>query len=120
MSNPNVKLNLKELSYLPQIFTALIFKLTNKAKESGLTSIPKWKINISTNIPKHSIISRTRHVLNSIATAESSASKLRRIEDLLAHIDQYPEARHYAVKEGAISTLLRMRQTIKDEKIKGF
>lgn len=118
LSNPDVKLNFKELSYLPQILTALILKLTNKAKESSLTSIPKWKINISTNIPKHSIISRTRHVLNSIATAESSASKWRRIEDLLAHIDQYPEARHYAVKEGAISTLLRIRQTIKDEKIK--
>lgn len=111
---------MKELSYLPQIFTTLIFKLTNKAKESGLTSSPKWKINVNSNISKHSIISRTRHVLSSIVTAESSASKCRRIEDLLAHIDQYPEARHYAIKEGAISTLLKIRQKIKDEKIKGF
>ncbi|XP_047366946.1 calcium-independent phospholipase A2-gamma-like isoform X2 [Vespa velutina] len=119
LSNTNVKLHLKELSYLPQIFTALILKLTNKAKESGLTSTPKWKINVNSNISKHSIISRTRHVLSSIVNAESSASKCRRIEDLLAHIDRYPEARHYAIKEGAISTLLRIRQTNNDEKIKG-
>ncbi|XP_046828933.1 calcium-independent phospholipase A2-gamma-like isoform X2 [Vespa crabro] len=119
LSNTNVKLHLKELTYLPQIFTALILKLTNKAKESGLTSTPKWKINVTSNISKHSIISRTRHVLTSIVNAESSASKCRRIEDLLAHIDRYPEARHYAIKEGAISTLLRIRQTNNDEKIQG-
>lgn len=81
---------------------------------------PKWKLNIYNNIPKHSIQSRTRHVLNAIITAESNASRCRRIEDLLVHIDQYSEARHYAIKEGAISVLLKTRQKATDDQIKGI
>ncbi|TGZ50129.1 Calcium-independent phospholipase A2-gamma [Temnothorax longispinosus] len=100
-----------------QIFSTLFPKLSPKATPSAVV-IPKWKVNIHSNIPKHSIVSRTRHVLNSIASAESNASKLRRLEDLLLHVDQYPEARHYAIKEGAIRILLRTRQKTKDEQIK--
>jgi len=84
------------------------------------SAIPKWKMNIHSNIPKHSIMSRTRHVLNSIESAESNASKIRRIEDLLLHIDQYPDARHYAIKEGAIRILLRARQSTNDDQLKGM
>lgn len=58
--------------------------------------------------------------MNAIATAESNASCLRRIEDLLLHIDQYSEARHCAIKEGAIKILLKTRQKIKDEQIRGI
>ncbi|XP_077259285.1 calcium-independent phospholipase A2-gamma isoform X3 [Temnothorax americanus] len=100
-----------------QIFSTLFPKLSPKAASSAVV-IPKWKVNVHSNIPKHSIVSRTRHVLNSIASAESNASKLRRLEDLLSHVDQYPEARHCAIKEGAIRILLRTRQKTKDEQIK--
>lgn len=98
----------------------LIFKLTVKSKATKLIVQPKWKINIHKNIPMHSIASRTRHILNSIVTAESNASRWRRIEDFLLHIDQYPEARHYAIKEGAIKLLLNIRHRTKDEEITGM
>ncbi|XP_014598849.1 PREDICTED: calcium-independent phospholipase A2-gamma-like isoform X3 [Polistes canadensis] len=115
----NDKFNLKEQSYtIPQIITALILKMTSRTKESSLVATSKWKVNINSNIPKHSIISRTRYLLNSIVIAKSTASKWRRIEDLLTHIDQYPEARHYAITEGALTTLLRIRQKTHDEQIK--
>ncbi|XP_043497503.1 calcium-independent phospholipase A2-gamma-like isoform X3 [Polistes fuscatus] len=115
----NDKFNLKEQSYtIPQIITALVLKMTSRTKESGLVATSKWKVNINSNIPKHSIISRTRYLLNSIVIAKSTTSKWRRIEDLLTHIDQYPEARHYAIMEGALTTLLRIRQKTKDEQIK--
>jgi len=99
--------------------STLFLKLSPKTTQSTII-VPKWKVNIHSNIPKHSIVSRTRHVLNSIVSAESNASKLRRLEELLLHVDQYPEARHYAIKEGAIRVLLRTRQKTNDEQIKGI
>lgn len=106
-------------SDLSQILGTLILKLTSKSNTATLVMPPKWKINVHKSIPTHSIASRTRHVLNSIITAESNASRWRRIEDLLIHIDQYPEARHYAIKEGAIRILLKTRRKIKDDQIEG-
>lgn len=109
---------IKESSYyLPQMLTDLMPKL--KAKESGVIAAPKWKTNVQNTATKNSIMSRTRHILNSIIAAESNISKWRRIEDLLQHVQQFPEARHYAVKNGAIRVLLRARSTAKDEQIKG-
>ncbi|XP_033329381.2 calcium-independent phospholipase A2-gamma isoform X2 [Megalopta genalis] len=113
------KVEVKEQSYnLSQILDNLMFKLTSQTRTGALVIAPKWKINVHKNVSKHSIVSRTRHVLNSIVTAESNASRLRRIEDLLTHIDQYPEARHYAIKEGAIGVLLKTQRRTKDEQIK--
>lgn len=115
----DIKLNVKQQSYtLSEMITSLILRMTSRTKVVSLSSTPKWKVNIHSNMPKHSIISRTRHVLTSIVTAESNISRWRRIEDFLTHIDQYPEARHYAIKEGAIPILLRIRQRTKDEQIK--
>ncbi|KAK2579331.1 hypothetical protein KPH14_008283 [Odynerus spinipes] len=115
----DIKINMKGQPYtLSEVVAHLLLKVTSKAKESSLTSIPKWKKSIQSNMPKHSIVSRTRHILNSILTAESNTSKWRRIEDLLMHIDQYPEARHFAIKEGAIPILLKVRHRTKDEQIK--
>lgn len=115
---PDSKAESKDGVTMLQILSTLIPKLSPRVSQSAI-SIPKWKVNIHSNIPKHSIVSRTRHVLNSIESAESNASKLRRLDDLLLHVDQYPEARHYAIKEGAIRILLRTRQNAKDEQIKG-
>ncbi|XP_076183403.1 calcium-independent phospholipase A2-gamma isoform X2 [Ptiloglossa arizonensis] len=112
------KLEIKEQPYgLSQMFDSLVVKLTNKSKTATLVIPPKWKVNVHKSISKHSITTRTRHVLKSIITAESNASKLRRIEDLLTHIDQYPEARHYAIKEGAIRVLLKVRRKTKSEQL---
>ncbi|XP_011340273.1 calcium-independent phospholipase A2-gamma isoform X2 [Ooceraea biroi] len=113
---PDSKLESKENFTMPQILSTLFLKLSPKVVQSS--AAPKWKANIHNNIPIHSIVSRTRHVLNSIESAESNASKIRRIEDLLVHVDQYPEARHYAIKEGAIRILLRARQKANDEQIR--
>lgn len=102
---------------ISDFFGGLIFNSV-QSKTARLIVPPKWKINIHENISKQSITSRTRHVLNAIVTAESTASRWRRIEDLLVHIDQYPEARHYAIKEGAIKILLRTRQKVRDDQTK--
>lgn len=101
-----------------QLISAFIFNSTVQSKTVNLVVPPKWKVNVHKTIPKHSIASRTRHVLNSIETAESNDSRLRRIEDLLMHVDQYPEARHYAIKEGAIRVLLKARRKVEDEQVK--
>ncbi|XP_033232167.1 calcium-independent phospholipase A2-gamma-like isoform X1 [Belonocnema kinseyi] len=104
-----------QIYWLPQVLAALVPKFGAAAKVKSFPIIPKWKKNLQISVSKHSILSRTKHVLNSIATAESNSSRWRRVEDLLAHIDQYPEARYHAIKEGGVSILLRMRQRTKDE-----
>ncbi|XP_025989517.1 calcium-independent phospholipase A2-gamma isoform X1 [Solenopsis invicta] len=114
---PDSKIDSKDGLTMPQILFTLLHKLSPRVTQSAVV-VPKWKVNIHSNISKHSVVSRTRHVLNSIVSAESNGSKLRRLEDLLLHIDQYPEARHYAIKDGAIRILLRTRQQTKDEQIK--
>lgn len=113
-----VKQVANEFYNIPQALGSLVFKLKARKQPPIVASSPKWKINMRNEIPMHSIIARTRHVLTSIVSAESNASKWRRIEDLLLHIDQYPDARHYAIKEGGIGILLRARQKTRDEQIK--
>lgn len=107
----------EQIMALPQAVSEFFDKLNPKKPTTPLMTVPKWKTNINNSITKHSIASRTKHVLNSITTAESRASQSRRIEDLLTHIEQYPEARHLALKEGAVTILLRLRQQSKDERI---
>lgn len=45
-----------------------------------------------------SLLARTKHLITLITTAESEVSLLKRIEDFIAFIKQYPEAKHVAVK----------------------
>ncbi|KAJ9595475.1 hypothetical protein L9F63_013339 [Diploptera punctata] len=105
-----------EKSYnLPQVLTG--FKLTKNGNQNEVVSVDptfKWKPP-SEHVSKISINSRTRHVITSVATAESSQSRLKRLEDLASHLNQYPEARHLAIKEGAIRMLLWTRRSAVDE-----
>lgn len=118
MVNSDKEIQTKAKSHtFSEALDMLIFKLTIKSKATKLV-VPKWKLNIHKKVPMHSITSRTRHVLSSILTAESNASRCRRIDDLLEHIDQYQEARHYAIKEGAIKVLLKVGRRSKDEQLK--
>ncbi|KAL1501628.1 hypothetical protein ABEB36_006925 [Hypothenemus hampei] len=72
--------------------------------------IPKWKTLKTSVVSRESISSRTSQVLNSLALAESDASKLLKIEDLISHLKQYPESKHNVVKEGAVRLLLRIKK----------
>ncbi|XP_034941440.1 calcium-independent phospholipase A2-gamma-like isoform X2 [Chelonus insularis] len=104
---------------LPQVLSDFFVKFNPIIKDSPpLMTVPKWKKCATNNVTKNSIIARTKHVLNSITTAESNASQLRRVDDLLTHLEQYPEARYHAIKEGAVKTLLRVREKSKDENVK--
>ncbi|KAK0097713.1 hypothetical protein PV326_014241 [Microctonus aethiopoides] len=119
LTSDQILQNTKEqILALPQALSNLFIKFNTKDKESlSVTGIPKWKSNVQSNITKHSIASRTKHVLTSIVTAESNASQYRRIEDLLKHIEQYPDARHHALKEGAVTVLLRAQKKSKDVQV---
>ncbi|CAG9764915.1 unnamed protein product [Ceutorhynchus assimilis] len=74
--------------------------------------VPKWK-TVKPIISKESVTSRTSQVLSALALAQSETSTLARIEDLVAHLKQYPEAKHAAVKEGALRLLLRIDKQTK-------
>ncbi|KAK0163669.1 hypothetical protein PV327_007325 [Microctonus hyperodae] len=119
LTSDQILQNTKEqILALPQALSNLFIKFNTKDKESlSVTGIPKWKSNVQSNITKHSITSRTKHVLTSIITAESNASQYHRIEDLLKHIEQYPDARHHALKEGAVTVLLRAQKKCKDVQV---
>ncbi|PNF15170.1 hypothetical protein B7P43_G14677 [Cryptotermes secundus] len=100
---------------LPQVQTGF------KPKKNSVQNVevckelmPKWKLSKEAMSKIHNN-SRTRHVIVSAASAETVQSRLKRLEDLASHLNQYPEARHYATKEGIIRVLLQMRKTADDE-----
>ncbi|KDR09436.1 calcium-independent phospholipase A2-gamma-like [Zootermopsis nevadensis] len=100
---------------LPQVLTGLKLKKNSSQNvEMPEESIPKWKSSIEA-VSKISINSRTRHVIASIANAESVQSRLKRLEDLASHLNQYPEAKHLAIKEGVLRLLLQTRKRTDDE-----
>ncbi|XP_041972388.1 uncharacterized protein LOC121728304 [Aricia agestis] len=74
----------------------------------GRISEPSWKSN-KPIITKNSIHSRTAYVISAIVTAETPECLLTRVEHFIHHLQQYPEARDYAIKEGAIRALMRVQ-----------
>lgn len=78
------------------LLTGLKLKMT-KSDSVPEKIPPKWK-TVKSTVSKCSVISRTFHVISMINSAESESSRLRRIEDLTAHLQQYPEAKHHAFK----------------------
>ncbi|XP_017777635.1 PREDICTED: calcium-independent phospholipase A2-gamma-like isoform X2 [Nicrophorus vespilloides] len=92
------------------VINGIKMKMSNSNEEPQVPKevVPRWKNEVP-SITKNSIMSRTRHVIDSIVNAETEESRLKRIEELSFHIHQYPEAKNAAVKEGAIRLLLRIR-----------
>ncbi|XP_066149047.1 calcium-independent phospholipase A2-gamma-like [Euwallacea fornicatus] len=78
--------------------------------------LPKWK-TAKRVVTKETAISRTTHILSSLALAETEPAKLARIEDLIIHLKTYPETKHGAVKEGAIRLLLRLKRKHPSENV---
>ncbi|KRT85753.1 hypothetical protein AMK59_230 [Oryctes borbonicus] len=95
----------------PKVLNGLGISFTNKDPPKEV--VPKWKAD-NLVISQSGMSSRTRHVIFSIAQAETIESKLHRVEGLTNHIKQYPEAKNNAVKGGAIRLLLRVRHRTKE------
>ncbi|XP_052755448.1 calcium-independent phospholipase A2-gamma-like [Galleria mellonella] len=82
----------------------------------GKMSEPSWKSN-KPIITKTSIHSRTAYVIAAIEDAVAEPSLLRRAQHFVDHLQQYPEARDYAIKEGAVRALLRVQDRLSDEPV---
>ncbi|RVE42891.1 hypothetical protein evm_012471 [Chilo suppressalis] len=80
----------------------------------GKISEPSWKNN-KPIVTKTSIHSRTAYVISALLSAESADALRRRAEHFVDHLLQYPEARDYAIKEGAVRALLRVRHRLEDD-----
>ncbi|KAI5644699.1 patatin-like phospholipase domain-containing protein [Phthorimaea operculella] len=80
----------------------------------GKISEQSWKSN-KPIITKSSIHSRTAYVISAIVAAETTECLKSRTEHLIDHLIQYPEARDYAIKEGAIRALLRVQRRLGDD-----
>ncbi|KAH1006410.1 calcium-independent phospholipase A2-gamma [Dendroctonus ponderosae] len=95
-----------------------VFGKMFKDNEPKQVPEPKWK-TAKPSISKESVLSRTTHVLTALALADTEAIKLERMEDLISHLKQYPEAKHGAVKEGAVRLLLRIKRKHKGLEAQG-
>jgi len=74
----------------------------------------KWK-NKPKSISPESIVSRTNYLISALESAHSDESVVKRLDDLLAHFLEYPDATGLAVKYGAIKVLLKIRLNTKSE-----
>lgn len=107
---PGVVSEVKELT-VEGLWRGLKLKKDNHL---GKISEPTWKHNKHT-VSKSSIHSRTAYVVGAIVSALEPDSVLRRTERLVEHLHEYPEARDYAIKEGAVRALLGVRDRMSAE-----
>lgn len=87
-------------------------------EETKSVTIPKWKTE-KPAVSKELVAARTKSIVSSLALAESDKWRLYELENLITHLKQYPEAKHCAVKEGAIRLLLRLSYKGKKKSIQG-
>lgn len=80
----------------------------------GKISQSSWKTN-KPIVTKTSIHSRTAYVISAIVTAEKTECLMKRTEHFIDHLKQYPEARDYAIKEGAVRALLRVQNRLDED-----
>lgn len=100
-------------SYMPNILTGWQLKL---GKSEVAEKKPKWLAK-KTTVSKTAIMAQMNHIITSIIQAETDTTKIKRIEDLSQHLLVFPEAKHQAVKHGAIRLLLRMQETNKNPEV---
>lgn len=143
--NQGTKFNKNDAKSQQNLPTVLQDAKTKLKTKDGIKEIkPKWKIKRSVSkvflqkLKKNcnyeikfqcSILSQTQHVILSIETAENEITLLGRIEALIVHLKQFPEARNIAIRvmylinyskhlltnvlhmqAGAIRTLLKVRR----------
>lgn len=97
---------------LPNILNDLV----NGKPEEKKEVIPKWKIS-RTLASKETVSYRTNEIVSSLNLAEDTTMKLLKIEELIDHLKEHPEAKHNAVKDGAIRILLRIRKSVTDQSV---
>lgn len=97
---------------LPNILNDLV----NGKPEEKKEGIPKWKIS-RTLASKETVSYRTNEIVSSLNLAEDTTMKLLKIEELIDHLKEHPEAKHNAVKDGAIRILLRIRKSVTDQSV---
>lgn len=97
---------------LPNILNDLV----NGKPEEKKEVIPKWKIS-RTLASKETVSYRTNEIVSSLNLAEDTTTKLLKIEELIDHLKEHPEAKHNAVKDGAIRILLRIRKSVTDQSV---
>ncbi|XP_075216157.1 calcium-independent phospholipase A2-gamma-like isoform X2 [Lycorma delicatula] len=105
-------------SYGFQVIEGIKQKLTSRTlSEASPDDITvNWK-NQGHIATKACIESRSRHVLSLLATAESEDVKLQRLNELILHLNQFPESKGYLVKDGALRILLRIRHSTEHEPV---
>ena len=103
-------------SEMPKTINDLKLKLVQK-KNAQTEEKVSWK-NRKTTVSDLSINARTNCILSSIEKAESDDYRTERLEILIEHFYQYPEGIGKAVKMGAISKLLRIKNNTKNLEIK--
>ncbi|XP_071439531.1 calcium-independent phospholipase A2-gamma-like [Hetaerina americana] len=116
-TNPNE--DSKSQPKIPQYFNNLKLPFSSKPAEILDDASPRWR---KRNVPvsKASIDARTKHVISSVRSAETKTSRFKRLEDLISHLNEYPQAKDLAVKEGGISMLLSLRRVeSNDEEVQG-
>lgn len=107
--------NLKKNYYgldIPKLLGELKVNVTSMKQSPR--KVPKWKTN-PPKVTKEGVNYRTSHLLESLKSVEYSSSRLKRLEEFLQHLIQHPEAQNFAVKTGAINTLLEVRVRTGDD-----
>ncbi|XP_028132451.1 calcium-independent phospholipase A2-gamma [Diabrotica virgifera virgifera] len=101
---------------IQNVLSGLSINIKSKEDEKK-EIIPRWKTVTKPIVSQEAIGARTSQILVSISLADNETMKIRRIEDLISHLEQYPEAKHNAVKEGGIRSLLKIRDTTKNPQL---
>ncbi|XP_044263334.1 calcium-independent phospholipase A2-gamma-like [Tribolium madens] len=114
---------------ITKFLNSLTLPIFKNSEQSEITSVskdgvkemkkvvPKWKENSVTT--KESVASRTHQILDLLTTAKSGETILNRTEALNAHLNKYPEAKHFAVKSNAIPLLLKIKNGNVNDTITG-